>query len=259
MKFLFLFFYTLSAFATPEQIEVVFLSHKQINALLQRIDSGFEKSPSQFAQASKENCIPMGEGCFHPQFGMIPYDEKEQKKRRQEPEPEAKVEVKTIGDIDTDSIKCEKGSFFDVYCGKFEKKKRSPTYEVWIDTSSSFKNVDYSKEMKHCERRYFVSKIRDLCGDKVMFSTFDSMLLALGSDQNLCQYAGMNNKDQLIQAIKNSTAKYLLIVTDVEEYTDEFRIYVDSIGAQLRGVDATSIYANQLSDIYSSKFKSLCK
>ena len=85
------------------------------------------------------------------------------------------------------------------------------------------------------------------------------MVTSLGSDQNLCQYMGMNNGSQLIAAIKRSKAKYLLIVTDVEEYKDEFRLYVDSIGAQLRGVDATSITADQLSGLYSGKFQKFCK
>ena len=108
-------------------------------------------------------------------------------------------------------------------------------------------------------RRYFVSKLRNVCGDKVKFSTFVSIPVSLGSDQNLCQYAGLNNSDLLLDAIKKSDAKYLLIVTDIDEYKEDFRVYVESIGAKLVGVGTKSITADQLSSIYSPQFEKRCR
>ena len=52
------------------------------------------------------------------------------------------VEVKTINAPETDLINCDKNSFFDIYCGKSKKPQRTAKIEVWIDTSTSLKNID---------------------------------------------------------------------------------------------------------------------
>lgn len=256
MRYFLFFILSINIFATPEQIEIVFLNHRIINSYL---DKAYRISSEQLVQYDRKKCIPMGEGCFHPQYGMIPLEEGKHKNIEIEKDELDKVEINSISDIDTDEVKCKKENPFDIYCGKYKIKKRLPKYEVWIDTSSSFRNVDYVKEGTHCERRYFVSKLRGICGDKIKFSTFVDMPISLGSDQNLCEYVGINNSDLLLNAIKKSDTKYLLIITDIEEYKEDFRVYVDSIGAKLIGIGTKSITVDQLSNIYSPQFEKLCR
>lgn len=224
----------------------------------------YSVSEKKWTQANPEDCLPMGDGCFHPQFGMIPVEEFEGRKKKTDESPyddavEGATDVKTINAVDTELINCEKENYFDVFCGKSRKSKSNPMIEIWVDTSTSMKNADYSKDQRYCERRHFVSNMRKTCEGKILFSTFDSTVMELGSDQNLCNYVGINNGERLVDAIKGSNAKYLLIVTDVDEYKDEFREYLDLVGAKLTGIDATKVTSDKLTEIYKSQFQKLCR
>ena len=53
-------------------MEMIFLSPKKISMLQDALERyGQMKNSTYFAQAEMEKCVPMGDGCFHPQLGYM--------------------------------------------------------------------------------------------------------------------------------------------------------------------------------------------
>ena len=126
------------AYADPQKVEMIFLSPKKISMMIELLDKyNVLKQSAQLAQNDMDKCVPMGEGCFHPQYGYI------EKKVEAKPDPkiieEQKLELKTFNAIETGMINCDKNSYFDIFCGKEKPNTPPAKIEIWFDVSSSLK------------------------------------------------------------------------------------------------------------------------
>ncbi len=285
-------------FTAPDRLEVIFLSQSKTTAVLQLLDKkskgiylsrliaqegdsvidyskrlayeeeyvidfndpeGWEKG----TPLNDKSCVPMGDGCFDPQRGYtdevpnsVKINESVKKEKRKEPSP---FELKTFSNEDIALVECQEGRYFDIFCGKESKRKKvAANLEVWIDTSSSLRNIDYSKEDSYCERRFFASKLKKDCRDAVDFSIFDTARRSLGSYDTLCDYMGSNDGRRTVSWIEANSAEHLVIITDVDEYHGIFREYLERTNAIIHGVGTKQITANDLISFVPSFVKS-CK
>ena len=239
-----------NVWATPEQVEIIFLSEPK---------TSFFKSPFIFTELTAQNdwqkdCIPQGDGCFHPQLGYI---EKEGPKK-----PVAPTVVgpqKTFNSADVDLVECREGEYFDIFCGKAskEKKKNTPV-EIWVDTSASLRKMDFSTDPSRCVRRSFVESVVNECGDKVSIQVYDTSIKSLATMDGLCQSYGTNDVSRLIKWIKASQVKYLFIITDIDELSTELRDFLDSIGAKYHGSGVKDFTVKDLQN-YVSVVKKQCQ
>ena len=245
-----------SMWATPDEVVFIFLSENNSKALLDRVNEKLNiKFYSKIAQ-NTEDCVEVGEDCFHPQLGLY---RKKGANKKLAPKKPKNYKLKTFNSFDVNLVSCDKNYYFDMFCGKDKKISYNQDTEIWIDTSSSFKIMDYSSDGKHCKRRSFTTKILDKCGRKnVLVSTFDTSKKILGGLDNLCMSYGNNNTGKLIDWIKGSKTKYLIVVTDINELSEELREYLDSIGAKFYGADRKSVTAANL-EKFSTKFTKSCK
>jgi hypothetical protein len=269
MKKLFLFFCVSALFSTadaaPQKIEMIFLSPQKVTMLLEQLDKLEKKSNLQFSskysQSEMENCVPMGEGCFHPQLGFI---EKAQMSPTSPsaspvpaPETEANVEVKTFNSTETSLVNCDKNNYFDIFCGKEKPRARYADVEVWFDVSSSLKSVDYSKDADFCQRRTFISKVMDQCKEKIKVSIYNTSIKEAGELSSVCMSYGTNDEAKLLQWIKGSEAKTLLIVTDIDELSPALRAFLDEKGAKFIGDGVKPFTVADLVD-YAKDFSRSC-
>jgi hypothetical protein len=269
MKKLFLFFCVNalfhSAYATPQKIEMIFLSPQKVSMLLEQLDKLEKKSSPKFStkysQADMENCVPMGDGCFHPQMGFV---EKSQMPSTgttapvaTAPEVEPNVEVKTFNSTETSLVNCDKNNYFDIFCGKEKPRARYADVEVWFDISSSLKSVDYSKDADFCQRRTFISKVMDQCKEKIKVSIYNTSIKEAGELSSVCMNYGTNDEAKLLQWIKGSEAKTLLIVTDIDELSPALRSFLDEKGAKFIGDGVKPFTASDLAD-YAKDFSKSC-
>ncbi len=251
IKYLLLFLFSFSVSA--KNIEVWFLREVTVAQLNLLIESK-KSNDALLAFNFRDGCIPMGEGCFHPQLGMITDESKDKKKSKKD----EKVETKTFNAIETDLVKCDKNYHFDMFCGKAKKINSSKNeLEVWIDISSSFRTMDYSKEKGRCARRSMVEKIQASC-DKVDFFLFDEGKKMMGSNESACDHYGLNNTKRIIKWMMESEAKNIFMITDINEYSMELSDYLESVGAKVVGGDNEKITSKDLSklaDIVISRCK----
>ena len=229
-----------SVWATPKKVEIVFLSEAKATSLINPLWMPLALT----AQADwDKDCVPTGDGCFHPQLGYVEKDGIKKPKPLEESKP-----LKTFNSSDVNLVDCREGEYFDIFCGK-EKKEEivSNDVEIWIDTSASLRKMDFSTDPARCVRRSFVEKIQKQCGaGKVVVQTYDTSIKTMGSLEGLCQNYGTNDVSRLIKWIKASNAKYLLIVTDLDELSRELRDFLDSIEAVYHGGDLKSYTAKEL-------------
>lgn len=263
MKFitaLAIFFVTLNAHATPKKIEMIFLSPQKVAQLLKTIhNQDGSKIFSLLAQADEDNCVPMGDGCFHPQYG---YMEKkpisgDTKKFAPAIIKEEEIKLKTFNAIETNMINCDKANYFDIFCGQAKNKVNAAEVEIWFDVSSSLKNVDYNKDENFCNRRSFMSKVMDGCKDKVRVSVYNTSLKEVGDYSSVCMSYGTNDEKKLVQWMKDSQAKVLLIVTDIDEMSRAMRDFLEENGAKFIGDGAKPFNATDLVN-YANDFVKQC-
>jgi|GEM_PF-2795968 len=186
-----------------------------------------------------------------------------------------KDKMKTFNSDEVNEVKCEKGNYFDIYCGKSGGFKRADAnvndIEVWIDTSSSMKSIDFPnvvqdehEKMKgeikreECFRLNFVQAIKASCGQKVRFSVFDTTIKEVMSDDAFCINYGLNDTKRLIDWIKGNKAKHLIVITDVSEISTELTAFLREMGATTKGIDAKDFFAKDLMKEEKS-VRALCK
>jgi len=198
-------------------------------------------------------CVPMGDGCFHPQLGFVKGDSGAGKKET------ILKPLKTINSREVDLIKCKKGNYFDIFCGKASGAAKRSGIEFWIDTSSSMRNIDYNKDPQFCERRVIVRKIRDACGEKINLQVFDTSKKELGVSSSVCQNYGLNNQKKLIKWIKDSNAKSVYIVTDIDEFSIQLRDFLVSSGAHIYGGDSGTYSMKDLHNYVDGAVSKYCK
>jgi hypothetical protein len=278
MKTLFVLFslaISSAVMATPQKIEMIFLSQGKISQLLKYLDKNEESNAmkilTQNEQTYQDNCIPMGDGCFHPQYGYLnkkpviksfapTASVPEAPKLGAEGIAEAKdseLQLKTFSAIDTNLVNCEKGNYFDIFCGKEKGAKKFAEVEIWFDVSSSFRAIDYNKDPNYCNRRTFLTKVMESCKDKVNAYIYNTSIKQLGELSSACLSYGGNDEAKLLQWIKDSQAKTLLIVTDIDEMSKEMRDFLDSKGAKYIG-EMKAFTSTDLAQ-YAKEFSKACK
>lgn len=248
-----------TAFATPKKIEMIFLSPHKVSQLLKTIENqDSAKLFSLLAQADEDNCVPMGDGCFHPQYG---YMEKKPTGKTKAAAPtlvkEEEVKLKTFNAIETNMINCDKDNYFDIFCGKEKNKVANSEIEIWFDISSSLRAVDYSKDDGFCNRRSFMAKVMEGCKDKVSISVYNTSLKQVGDYSSVCMSYGTNDEKKLVQWMKDSQAKVLLIVTDIDEMSRAMRDFLDENGAKFIG-DGVKPFSSYDLVNYASEFSKVC-
>jgi hypothetical protein len=256
----FLLFILLSSdlFAAPQKIEMVFLSPDKKVSLIQLIDQmqNLQKY-KKISENEMENCVPMGDGCFHPQLGFIQKSDME-KTENNKPKivPDEEVKLKTFNAVETSLVNCDKSNYFDIYCGQSTAIKNYDT-EVWFDVSSSLRQVDYNKDPNFCKRRSFLEAVSAKCKGKVDFSIYNTSLKQLGDFASVCLSYGTNDEKRLLSWIKSSQTRRLMIVTDVDEMSEEMKSYLDISGAKIMGDGVKAFTADDLVK-YANEFIKGC-
>lgn len=257
-KFFFLcLFLPAIAFSAPQKIEMIFLSPIKVSMILEQLDRYHAfKMSKNVAQNDIENCVPMGDGCFHPQYGFI-----------EKPNPnvvsptlleEKKLELKTFNATEISLVNCDKNNYFDIFCGQERPNSPPGDMEIWFDVSSSLRTVDYNKDPDHCARRSFMEKVMNACKGKVNVSVYNTSIKQIGDHSSACLAYGTNDQAKLLRWMKDSKVKNLLIVTDIDEMSAEMRDFLESNGAKMTGDGVKAFTSNDLID-YAKEFTKMCR
>lgn len=246
------------ASATPKKIEMIFLSPQKVSMILELLDKyNVMKRSVNLAQNDMENCVPMGEGCFHPQYGYI---EKKLEVAKNDPTvlEDKKFELKTFNALETNLVNCDKNNYFDVFCGKTGPDAVASEIEIWFDISSSLRTVDYNKDADYCARRTFMEDVMAACKNKVNVSVYNTSIKQLGDHSTACMAYGTNDEKKLVRWIKDSKARHLLVVSDIDEMSVEMRDLLESNGAKLTGDGVKAFTSKDLID-YAKEFTKMCR
>jgi hypothetical protein len=250
--------------ATPVQVTAWFLKEAKVSFL----PSNTPQWLSPTAQAFE--CVPMGEGCFHPQMGYFERNamdvntrettvEEKQKNKNGQGDVE-RSQLKTFNSNETDHIDCDKNNIFDMYCGRESKTTvgRDGEFEVWLDVSSSLRIIDPDERGQPCKRKTMLDKVLQACGDRVIFKTYNTAIKEIADTNYACINHGLNDSERLIKWIESSKAKHLFLITDITEFNTGLSDYLQSIGAKVKGVDTKDLMAKDLSEL-AGEIGKLCK
>jgi hypothetical protein len=236
-------------YAEPEYLEVWFL-HQPVNTsyLKQNYPRVFQK----LAQYERpRQCQRMGEYCFDPQIGLYEINkinqEIEHKKIPKEELEKDRTGLSPFGAVERDLINCQKQNRFDVFCGKAKKnksKKMVNKLSVWIDTSSSMRNVDAQDLQGDCFRLSFMRRFEDKCPGVELYA-FDTSIKQIDVSDLLCINHGLNNEDRLMKWIKESNSRNLIVVTDIFELTKKFVDYALSLNAHFKGAETLETFKSK--------------
>jgi hypothetical protein len=243
-----------AVFAVPDKIEVFFLSAEKAASI--DVDKLINKI--KYSQSITQNCVPMGDGCFHPQFGYM-----EEAPPVIEATP-TDLKINNFHNQETQLVDCKEGYYFDIYCGKAQPVAKRPValkpkLEIWIDTSASMKTVDYSKDESYCGRRSFVSRVMESCGSDVVFHLFDTSKKEMGSATTTCVTKGSNNQTRLMEWIEETDAHHLIIVTDIDEQSQRLTDFLDKHKAKVHGLGTTTGITTVDLIAYAAEASKSCK
>lgn len=251
-------------YATPAKVSVIFLfpDHSALNFINPPTFSwGPLLSFKDLADDPSFICTPREHGCFHPQYGIIPYEDLKGRFSAPNKQHESKRETEDLylpgfgresmnaGNMNL--VHCgDPENYFNLYCGgpAEEEIQKSSGIHVWIDISTSMRQVDYSRDPKFCQRRIFAQAIQRDCPGEVHFSLFNTSLIPIQGLDRMCSFAGDNNTERIIEWIKRHSMDHLIIVTDVDEINARFMSYLKSIDAQIYGADSEKFIARNLLD-----------
>lgn len=220
-----------SAWAYPKHLEVWFLSVDR-TAFIEHLVPTTQTS-SLFAQ-QKLQCQQMGDYCFDPQVGLYKLDEAKQVEEaidyQQLDKQEKYFNAGVAKSIDREFIKCDKNHMFDIFCGNAKgKSDADEKLEIWVDISSTMKQVDFDGYDKMCKRESFLKALNTKCpmNRKMKVYIFDDNRKELGAFDRVCLNAGLNQAQRIMRDIKISKAKNLIIITDIFEASEEFVNFVE--------------------------------
>ena len=243
--------------AAPQKIEMIFLSPLKVSQIIQELDQRDAiRFSKKIAQNEMANCVPMGDGCFHPQLGFI--EKTELEKNKPTLAEDKKLELKTFNATETSLVNCDKNNYFDIFCGKEKANTPFADIEIWFDISSSLKTVDYNRDPDQCARRSFMEKVKLVCKNKVSVSVYNTSLKQMGDHSGVCLAYGTNDQSRLLRWMKDSKAKQLLIVTDIDEMSVEMRDFLESNGAKMTGDGVKAFTSKDLID-YAEVFTKMCR
>jgi hypothetical protein len=195
----------------PEKIEIWFLSIDKTTGLYHppRLDIKYSK-----LTARGTTCQKMGDYCFDPQVGLYkPGTDPEKAEDFEEVEASEFTEtqdfeqIESASSLDRQVVKCDGSSFFDIFCGKAKKpKKPKHKLEIWIDVSSTMRQVDHASQNDICKRQSFLEVLDLSCPLHKNYEVqiFNESLRYMGMKTQVCQYSGLNNQDRLIEKIKKN-------------------------------------------------------
>lgn len=257
-----LIFQSIDAWAMPKSFEIWFLSPEQASAALEK---GFQKKTKFLSVSAQANlqCQPMGEYCFDPQVGMYKPSGKSgggsnvesfsADYREADKLEKYDYESKSMAAQDKDFV-CDKDNLFDFFCssgssknGAAKKVKEQAKFEIWFDISSSMKQVDFSGYDKMCQRESFLRLLARDCGfnSEMQIHGFNEAKKQLGTIDSVCLNHGLNSRDRIIRDIKASSAKKLIVITDIFEADETLINFVEVSGGKAVGVEKP-MYASDL-------------
>ncbi len=243
-----------AVYATPKSVELWFLSIDKTTWLKDYL----KKHSSSSFYAQSVQCQPMGDYCFDPQIGLYKKGEEESAYKKIDM---AEIEMKESYDfidphkgVERKLIECdENAGFFDIFCGKkqkIKKQKQNHKFEVWIDVSSTMKQVDYRGVEKKCYREMFLENLSLNCpmNEKMKVYYFEEFRKEAGTFDRVCLSRGLNNMKRIVSDLKKSKADHVLIITDIFEAEESFINAVELTGrATIRGLDKP-FYASQMKE-----------
>ena len=249
-------FLSIRSWAMPEYVEVIFIgppTAKKVS-VLDFWHPLYQVAENNFSQ---RKCLSgFSEDCFDPRFGTW---REEGETAKEQIEHDKKVKDQFISATKTSMITCDKDFYFDMFCGKAQDQvEKAADVEVWIDTSSSLRSVDYQDTNGNCFRKSFVDRLRSVCEiEKIDFYGFDTSKKLLQTSDEFCRNYGLNSEDKIIQWLKDSKAKKVLLITDISEYSKRIADFLFEIGAVVIGAEKDVLIASDLLsriDIYQQKF-----
>lgn len=257
IRYLFFVLISFSAFAAPKNIEVWFLSNSKVTLLNDLINR-----PQYIYRAPTATleCQEMGDYCFDPQFGLYKKDDAGLSVDSEKVFDQKGPSIPAAKSIDLDLINCDPKNYFDIFCGKAKKEvSKASKLDLWVDTSSSMREFDFSDKEGNCHRKSLVQALDRKCGfnQKVNVMMFDTSIKQAGSIDQMCENQGLNDYKRLIDWIERSDAERLVIITDIYEFHKEFSDYIESKHGKLRG-DKDPLTAQQMVELSSDLAKS-CK
>jgi hypothetical protein len=245
------------SFALPDKFEVWFLSVPKVGLL--------ENSRNLYVQNNLQ-CQPMGDYCFDPQVGLY--------KKGSESEVQEELDLSIVESqknydfmevpkkMEREMVNCDEASFFDIFCGKSKKKKKLEIseLEIWVDTSSTMKQVDFDGFDKKCSRQLFLESLRQTCTSpmKTKFYLFESFRKEAGALDGACINSGLNEMKRIVQDLNVSKAKNVIIITDIFEAQEDFINEIERSGhGSIRGLDKP-LYSKDIREELS-RIRSFCK
>lgn len=235
--------------AAPFSLEVWFLStHKK--AVLEQ---SLKYKPYIFRpQTAELQCQEMGDNCFDPQYGLYKKDDAGKVVDATQIATEKTTSIPAAKSIERELIDCDPKNYFDIFCGKARKEAAAQNFklDLWIDTSSSMREMDFSDKEGGCYRKSLLNRLDQSCGfnQKVNVMMFDTVIKQAGSMDSVCTNSGLNDTKRMIDWIERSNAKRLVIITDVSEFNKEFADYIDSKHGKVKG-DKDLLTAADLLDL----------
>ncbi len=233
----------------PKNFEVWFLSEDRTSFL----DKILPKKKSVLV-AQNYQCQPMGEFCFDPQIGLYKKGEAQaldaQIENSQFENSQSYDFLEPAKSVEREMIDCEESTFFDVFCGKAQKqlKQGLTPLEVWIDTSSTMKQVDFKGYDQKCSREIFLDHLSQTCplNKKMKVYYFTEFKKEAGSFDRVCMSSGLNNLKRLKEDIEKSKANNLIIITDIFEAQEEFITWIEATGSgKVKGIEKP-LYASSI-------------
>lgn len=232
--------YSTTLWALPKHFEVWFLSSDTAVFL---DDVLFQtKFSKNYAQQNLQ-CQQMGEFCFDPQIGLYKPGEKGKVESVDYAVTETLEnynELPTARSIDRELIDCDKNMFFDIFCGKAQVQKNADIkLHIWVDVSTTMKQVDGAMPNDMCKRQRFITAIENKCplSQKLDVHVFNESKKQIDTLERVCQSYGLNEEERLMRQIEESTVDHLIVITDVFEASQRFISFIEnsSVGSH-RGV-----------------------
>ncbi len=257
--FLFLYLINLIAYAAPEKIEFWFLSAPRTSSLDKLLKHNQFLYFDKYAINNRlQSCTPMGDGCFDPQVGFILKSDIEREERLKtvylnqdfskaqfdELTPN-QMSGKLLDAKDTSLIDCDNDHLFNIFCGSQTEYvgKNNLKVEVFIDISTSMRNVDYGNGT--CKRGEFFSTITKSC-NALRVKGFNTKISIISSKDAACEMSGNNNPKVVLDEILASSSRTVLLISDIDELSNPLmQAFIKSQNVIVKG-EAAPLYADHL-------------
>jgi len=223
----------------PKKFEVWFINtsaSKQTSQILDKLER-YKLGP--MVVENKRQCQPMGDYCFDPQYGLYKMEGDSVQNVNDYTNLDSKENYDDFDEgagVDRDLINCDKGNFFDLYCGKAKSRGKQVKAKIsmWIDVSATMKQVDFDGYESQCKRESMLRRLNMTCkfGSELKVHIFNESKKELGMMDRVCLNSGLNRTDRIMKDIKLSNVDHLIVITDIFEATEEF---VEFIEAQKEG------------------------